>query len=97
VTDAGASLIAIGKCFNGKLVDHSRAHVHPYHLPGLLWWHIIIAATVGSLLCAALAVLNSRGASRYHIGFPSFVRVSVGLRGSLFFVFIRGVVAGESP
>ncbi|RSH82105.1 hypothetical protein EHS25_006038 [Saitozyma podzolica] len=60
---------------------------------GLLWWHIFLAAWVGSALCCVLVLLNARGPSRYHIGFPSFVRISAGLRGSLFWVFIRGVVA----
>ncbi|ORY26801.1 putative allantoin permease [Naematelia encephala] len=60
---------------------------------GLLWWHIFLAAWVGSILCCILVVMNARGPSRYHIGFPSFVRISAGLRGSLLWVFIRGVVA----
>jgi NCS1 family nucleobase:cation symporter-1 len=38
-------------------------------------------------------VLNSRGSSVYHIGYPAYVRVCSGMYGSLFFVFLRGVVA----
>ncbi|KAK8858958.1 hypothetical protein IAR55_003190 [Kwoniella newhampshirensis] len=60
---------------------------------GLLWWHIFLAAWVGSFLCCVLVLFNARGPSRYHIGFPSFVRISGGLRGSLLWIFIRGVVA----
>ncbi len=66
---------------------------HRLRPSGLLWWHIIIAACVGSILCCILVVANSRGAATYHIGFPSFVRISAGMYGSLWFVFIRGVVA----
>jgi len=57
---------------------------------GLLWWHIVLAATVGTILCCAFVLFNARGPSWYHIGFPSFVRVSAGLRGSLLWIFIRG-------
>lgn len=60
---------------------------------GLTWWHIFLAAWVGSILCCILVTLNARGPARYHIGFPSFVRISAGLNGSLFWIFIRGVVA----
>jgi nucleobase:cation symporter-1, NCS1 family len=42
---------------------------------------------------ATFLVLNSRGASVYHIGYPVYVRICAGLYGSLWFVFIRGIVA----
>lgn len=40
-----------------------------------------------------LLVLNSRGASVYHIGFPVYVRIAAGMYGSLWFIFVRGIVA----
>jgi NCS1 family nucleobase:cation symporter-1 len=60
---------------------------------GLTWWHIFIAAWIGSFLVCVLFTLNSQGPARYHVGFPSFIRISAGLYGSLFWVFIRGAVA----
>jgi NCS1 family nucleobase:cation symporter-1 len=57
---------------------------------GLLWWHIFLAAFVGTILCCLLVFFNARGPSWYHIGFPSFVRLSAGMRGSLLWIFIRG-------
>lgn len=42
---------------------------------------------------ATLLVLNSRAASVYHIGYPVYVRVCAGMYGSLWFVFVRGIVA----
>lgn len=57
---------------------------------GLLWWHILLASIVGTLFCCMLVFFNARAPSWYHIGFPSFVRVSAGLRGSLLWIFIRG-------
>jgi NCS1 family nucleobase:cation symporter-1 len=38
-------------------------------------------------------VLNSRGASVYHIGYPVYVRIAAGMYGSMWFIFIRGIVA----
>ncbi|KAL3450017.1 permease for cytosine/purines, uracil, thiamine, allantoin-domain-containing protein [Aspergillus insuetus] len=60
---------------------------------GLNWWTILIASIVVSAMVAALLLLNSRGAAWYHIGYPTFIRASSGIYGSLIFVFIRGVVA----
>ncbi|KAL2810803.1 permease for cytosine/purines, uracil, thiamine, allantoin-domain-containing protein [Aspergillus granulosus] len=60
---------------------------------GLNWWTILIASIVVSAMVAALLLLNSRGAAWYHIGYPTFIRASSGIYGSLVFVFIRGVVA----
>ncbi|RLL93203.1 hypothetical protein CFD26_100974 [Aspergillus turcosus] len=60
---------------------------------GLNWWTILIASFIVSFMVAALLWLNSRGASRYHVGYPTFVRVSAGIYGSLIFVFFRGAVA----
>lgn len=44
-------------------------------------------------MCACILVAASRGPAVYHIGYPAYVRASAGLFGSLFFVFLRGVVA----
>ncbi|KAF7125404.1 hypothetical protein CNMCM5793_001582 [Aspergillus hiratsukae] len=60
---------------------------------GLNWWTILIASFIVSFIVAALLWLNSRAASRYHIGYPTFVRVSSGIYGSLIFIFLRGAVA----
>lgn len=48
-------------------------------------------AVIVSIVVAILLFLNARGAARYHIGYPTLVRASAGIYGSLVFVFIRGV------
>lgn len=35
---------------------------------GLQWWHGMIAAVIGSAILSIIVVLNSRGATRYHVG-----------------------------
>lgn len=60
---------------------------------GLSWWLIIIAAFTGTLLCCIILYTNARGPLFYHIGFPVYARISAGIYGSLFFIFIRAVVA----
>ncbi|KAJ5605509.1 Permease cytosine/purine uracil thiamine allantoin [Penicillium lagena] len=60
---------------------------------GLSWWIILISSFIVSFMVAAMLWLNARGASRYHVGYPVFVRMSAGIYGSLIFVFVRGVVA----
>lgn len=60
---------------------------------GLTWQTIIIASFVGTGLCCIVIFLNSRGATLYHIGFPVYVRISAGIFGSLWFIFIRMIVA----
>ncbi|EED19108.1 allantoin permease, putative [Talaromyces stipitatus ATCC 10500] len=60
---------------------------------GLNWWTIFIASVIVSIMIATLLFLNARGPARYHIGYPTLVRASSGIYGSLVFVFIRGVVA----
>lgn len=60
---------------------------------GLNSWTIVIASIVGTLCCMVILFLNSRGAALYHVGFPVYLRISAGFYGSLFFIFIRGVVA----
>ncbi|KAI0475176.1 putative allantoin permease [Xylariaceae sp. FL0804] len=60
---------------------------------GLSWWLIIVAAFVGTGLCCGVLFFNSRGPAWYHVGFPVYVRASAGVYGSLFFIFIRMIVA----
>ncbi|KAF2756461.1 putative allantoin permease [Pseudovirgaria hyperparasitica] len=60
---------------------------------GLQWWHGIIAAVIGSVFLSIIVILNSRGASRYHIGFPVYVRASSGLGGARLFIGVRASVA----
>lgn len=38
-------------------------------------------------------ILNSRGATRYHIGFPVYVRAAAGVGGSKLFILVRASVA----
>ncbi|KAK8108786.1 permease for cytosine/purines- uracil- thiamine- allantoin-domain-containing protein [Apiospora sp. TS-2023a] len=60
---------------------------------GLQWYHGMIAAAVGSIVLSAIVVLNSRGATRYHVGFPVFARASAGVGGAKLFVIVRASVA----
>ena len=60
---------------------------------GLPYYAIITSAFIVSAICAIIIWLNARGGAVYHIGFPVYVRIASGIRGSLFFMFIRGVVA----
>ncbi|KAJ5130049.1 uncharacterized protein N7515_006088 [Penicillium bovifimosum] len=60
---------------------------------GLTWWHTLIAAVIGSIFLSIIVVLNSRGATQYHVGFPVIATSAGGPRGSKFFIFIRGAVA----
>lgn len=57
------------------------------------WWHTLIASVIASVFLSIVVLLNSRGATRYHIGFPVIARSSGGPRGAKFFIFIRGAVA----
>ncbi|KAL3298374.1 putative allantoin permease [Colletotrichum asianum] len=60
---------------------------------GLNWWTILIASIIVSVMVAVLLYLNSRGATWYHVGFPTIVRSSAGIYGSLAYIGIRGIVA----
>ncbi|EPE10503.1 allantoin transport [Ophiostoma piceae UAMH 11346] len=60
---------------------------------GLAWWHGIIAAVIGSAILSVVVVLNSRGATRYHVGFPVYVRAAAGVAGSKLFIVVRASVA----
>ena len=48
---------------------------------------------MGTFLCCLVLYFNARGPLFYHIGFPVYTRISAGIYGSLFFIFIRAVVA----
>lgn len=60
---------------------------------GLQWWHAMIAAVIGSFILSVIVILNSRGATRYHVGFPVYVRASAGLGGAKLFILVRILVA----
>ncbi|KAG0682721.1 hypothetical protein C6P40_003446 [Pichia californica] len=60
---------------------------------GLLWWHGLICAAVGSFFLSIILVINSRASSKYHLGFPAIVRAPAGMYGSYFFIFVRVSVA----
>ncbi|KAA8617879.1 FUI1 Cytosine uracil thiamine allantoin permease [Pyrenophora tritici-repentis] len=60
---------------------------------GLLWWHGMIAAVIGSFILTILVVLNSRGAVKYFIGFPVYVRAAAGVRGASLYILVRAIVA----
>lgn len=60
---------------------------------GLLWWHGLICAAVGSFFLSIILVVNSRASSKYHLGFPVIVRAPAGMYGSYFFIFVRVSVA----
>jgi NCS1 family nucleobase:cation symporter-1 len=53
----------------------------------------MIAAVVGSLILSVVVVLNSRGATQYHIGFPVYIRAAAGISGSKLFIIVRAAVA----
>ncbi|CAK7217000.1 hypothetical protein SCUCBS95973_003003 [Sporothrix curviconia] len=60
---------------------------------GMVWWQATLAVIVATMITGTMLMLNSRGASVYHIGLPVYLRLSTGMYGSLFFVFMRGIVA----
>ncbi|CAK7224026.1 hypothetical protein SBRCBS47491_005409 [Sporothrix bragantina] len=60
---------------------------------GLLWWQATLAAILATMITGTMLMLNSRGSSVYHVGYPVYLRLATGMYGSLFFVFIRGIVA----
>lgn len=60
---------------------------------GLLWWHGLICAAVGSFFLSIILVVNSRASSKYHLGFPAIVRAPAGMYGSYLFIFVRVSVA----
>ncbi|KAK1673594.1 putative uracil transporter [Colletotrichum godetiae] len=60
---------------------------------GLQWWHGMIAAIIGSAILSVVVILNSRGATRYHIGFSVYVRAAAGVSGAKLFIVVRASVA----
>ena len=57
------------------------------------WWHGMIAAVIGSIILSVVVVLNSRGATRYHVGFPVYIRAAAGISGSKLFIIVRASIA----
>ncbi|KAL5424189.1 hypothetical protein PMIN04_003373 [Paraphaeosphaeria minitans] len=53
----------------------------------------MIAAVIGSAILTVLVVLNSRGAIKYFIGFPIYVRAAAGVRGASLYILVRAIVA----
>ncbi|KAK4684774.1 nucleobase:cation symporter-1, NCS1 family, partial [Tremellales sp. Uapishka_1] len=60
---------------------------------GLSFKTTVGAAIIGNLLVALTAVGAANVGSSYHIGFPVWARSAFGMRGSKFFVGLRGAVA----
>ncbi|KAK1445694.1 hypothetical protein CMEL01_09937 [Colletotrichum melonis] len=60
---------------------------------GLQWWHGMIAAVIGSAILSVVVILNSRGATCYHVGFPVYVRAAAGVSGAKLFIVVRASVA----
>ncbi|KAJ0335470.1 hypothetical protein COL922a_009206 [Colletotrichum nupharicola] len=57
------------------------------------WWHGIVAAVIGSAILSVVVILNSRGATRYHVGFPVYARAAAGVSGAKLFIVVRASVA----
>lgn len=53
----------------------------------------MIAAVIGSAILSVVVILNSRGATRYHVGFPVYVRAAAGVSGANLFIVVRASVA----
>ncbi|KAL4907723.1 hypothetical protein BDW74DRAFT_166386 [Aspergillus multicolor] len=62
-------------------------------IASIRWWHCLLAAVIGSFILSIIVVLNSRGATRYHVGYPVYIRASSGIGGSRLFVIVRASVA----
>lgn len=60
---------------------------------GLMWWHGMIAAVIGSGILTIAVILNSRGATKYFLGFPVYVRAAAGVRGASLYIIVRASVA----
>lgn len=60
---------------------------------GLQWWHCMIAAVIGSAILTVAVLLNSRGATKYFVGFPVYVRAAAGVRGASLYIIVRASVA----
>lgn len=53
----------------------------------------MIAAVIGSAILTVLVVLNSRGAVKYFVGFPVYIRAAGGIRGASLYILVRALVA----
>lgn len=87
--NSGSSMVALGLV---SLASEAR-QVSFTNKYTKLWWQATLAAIVACMIMATFLVLNSRGAAVYHVGYPVYVRICAGLYGSLWFVFVRGIVA----
>ncbi|KAI9739697.1 MAG: hypothetical protein M1834_006416 [Cirrosporium novae-zelandiae] len=59
---------------------------------GLTWWQAIICVFISHTLGAIGIAFHSRLGAKYHFGFPVECRITWGLRGSYFPVFVRLLV-----
>lgn len=53
----------------------------------------MLAAVIGSAILSVVVILNSRGATQYHVGFPVYVRAAAGVNGAKLFIVVRASVA----
>jgi NCS1 family nucleobase:cation symporter-1 len=60
---------------------------------GLSFKTTIGASVIAYILIGLIAVGGARVGSRYHVGFPVWSRAAFGMRGSKFFIGLRGAVA----
>ncbi|KAK7967054.1 putative uracil permease [Apiospora aurea] len=59
---------------------------------GLTWQQAFISAVLGCLLSSLAIVFMARPGVMYHVGYPIIARVTFGMYGSYFFIFIRAAV-----
>ncbi|KAK8136595.1 uracil permease [Apiospora sp. TS-2023a] len=59
---------------------------------GLTWQQAFISAVLGCLLSSLAIVFLARPGVMYHVGYPIIARVTFGMYGSYFFIFIRAAV-----
>lgn len=48
---------------------------------------------IGSAILTIFVILNSRGPSKYFLGFPVYVRAAAGVRGASLYIIVRASVA----
>ncbi|KAJ7207149.1 NCS1 family nucleobase:cation symporter-1 [Mycena pura] len=60
---------------------------------GLTFRQSMAAVCLGAVLCALSMVLTARPGAKLHIGYPTLLRASYGMRGSRIYVALRGGVA----
>ncbi|KAH7131795.1 NCS1 nucleoside transporter [Dendryphion nanum] len=59
---------------------------------GLTWQQAFASCVIGSFISALVVVGMARPGVQYHIGYPVLARSSMGMYGSMFFIFIRAIV-----